>query len=107
MRRAATLGLALGFSLALAGTGQAQIKVGVAGPLTGANAAFGAQLKNGTDQAAEDINAAGGILGQRIVLTYGDDVADPRQGLNIANKFAARSPSRSRAGERCGLRARP
>lgn len=89
MRRAATLGLALGFSLALAGTGQAQIKVGVAGPLTGANAAFGAQLKNGTDQAAEDINAAGGILGQRIVLTYGDDVADPRQGRNIANKFAA------------------
>jgi branched-chain amino acid transport system substrate-binding protein len=89
MRRAATLGLALGLSLALVGTGQAQIKVGVAGPLTGANAAFGAQLKNGADQAAEDINAAGGILGQRIVLSYGDDVADPRQGRNIANKFAA------------------
>jgi branched-chain amino acid transport system substrate-binding protein len=30
----------------------AQIKVGVAGPLTGPNAAFGAQLKNGAEQAA-------------------------------------------------------
>ncbi len=58
------------------------------GPLTGPNAAFGAQLKNGVEQAVEDINAAGGILGQKITLTYGDDVSDPKQGVSIANKFA-------------------
>ena len=45
-----------------------QIKMGVTGPLTGPNAAFGAQLKNGAEQAVEDINAAGGILGQKITL---------------------------------------
>ena len=43
-----------------------QIKIGVAGPLTGPNAAFGAQLKNGAEQAVDDINAAGGINGQKI-----------------------------------------
>ena len=34
-------------SLWLAGAAQAQIKIGVAGPITGANAAFGAQLSQG------------------------------------------------------------
>ena len=65
----------------------AQIKVGVAGPLTGPNAAFGAQLKNGAEQAAADLNAKGGINGQKIELVFGDDVSDPKQGVSVANKF--------------------
>ena len=88
MKRITTLGLALGAAIAFAGTAQADIKFGMTGPLTGPNAAFGAQLKNGVEQAVEDINAAGGILGQKIVLSYGDDVSDPKQGVSIANKFA-------------------
>jgi branched-chain amino acid transport system substrate-binding protein len=88
MKRLIALGLALGAGLALAGTAQAQVKFGVTGPFTGANASFGAQLKNGADQAIEDINAAGGIMGQKITVTYGDDVSDPKQGVSIANKFA-------------------
>ena len=89
MRKLTTLGLALGFGLALAGTAQAQVKIGVAGPITGPNAAFGAQLKNGTEQAIEDINAAGGIMGQKIATpaVIGDDVSDPKQGVSVANKF--------------------
>jgi branched-chain amino acid transport system substrate-binding protein len=87
MRKITTLGLALGFAAAFAGSAAAQIKMGVAGPITGPNAAFGAQLKNGADQAVADINAAGGILGQKITLSYGDDVSDPKQGVSVANKF--------------------
>lgn len=64
------------------------LTIAVGGPLTGANAAFGAQIKNGTEQAVEDINAAGGILGQKLELVYGDDVSDPKQGVSVANKFA-------------------
>ena len=88
MKRMTTLGLALGAAIAFASGAQAQIKMGMTGPITGPNAAFGAQLKNGTEQAVEDINAAGGILGQKITLSYGDDVSDPKQGVSIANKFA-------------------
>ena len=88
MRKITTLGLALGFAVAFAGSAAAQIKMGVVGPITGPNAAFGAQLKNGTEQAVNDINAAGGILGQKITLGYGDDVSDPKQGVSVANKFA-------------------
>jgi len=80
-------GIALGAVLAFAGVANAQIKLGVGGPITGPNAAFGAQLKNGTEQAVEDINAAGGVLGQKIVVSVGDDVSDPKQGVSVANKF--------------------
>ena len=38
-------------------------------------------------QAAEDINKAGGILGQKIEVEVGDDVSDPKQGVSVANKF--------------------
>jgi len=46
-------------------------------------------MKNGVDQAVADINAAGGILGQQVTVSYGDDVSDPKQGVSVANKFAA------------------
>jgi branched-chain amino acid transport system substrate-binding protein len=89
MKRITTLGLALGFAIGLAGTASAQVKMGVEGPITGPNAAFGAQLKNGAEQAVTDINAAGGIMGQKISIQFGDDVSDPKQGVSVANKFAA------------------
>ncbi len=89
MNRIATLGIALGFACALAGSASAQVKFGVAGPITGPNAATGAQMKNGTQQAADDINAAGGILGKKISVDFGDDVSDPKQGVSVANNFVA------------------
>jgi branched-chain amino acid transport system substrate-binding protein len=87
MRQRLTLGLAFGLGLAFANPASAQIKLGVAGPITGGSAAFGAQLKNGTEQAVADINAAGGILGQKIQVFIGDDRADPKEGVSVANKF--------------------
>jgi branched-chain amino acid transport system substrate-binding protein len=88
-----TLGLATGLvtGLALVTTtaALADIKIAVAGPITGGSAAFGAQLKNGVEQAVADINAAGGILGQKLVVSVGDDRADPKEGVSVANKFAA------------------
>ena len=70
-------------------TGEAQVRVGVAGPITGASAAAGAELVQGVTQAAEDINNAGGILGQKIELELGDDASDPKQGVSVAGKFVA------------------
>jgi len=91
MKKVTTLGLALGFAVALAGAAQAQdtIKMGMIGPITGPNAAFGAQLKNGVEQAVADINAAGGIMGKKITLSFSDDVSDPKQGVSVANKLSA------------------
>jgi branched-chain amino acid transport system substrate-binding protein len=79
--------LTVAASLAAANGAAAEIKVGVAGPITGGSAAFGAQLKQGAEQAAEDINAAGGILGEKIAIVVGDDRGDPKEGVSVANKF--------------------
>src|SRR6478736_8041959 len=89
MKKITTFGIALGLAVASAGAATAQVKFGVGGPITGPSAATGAQMKNGVDQAAADMNAAGGILGQKISVSYGDDVSDPKQGVSVANKFAA------------------
>jgi branched-chain amino acid transport system substrate-binding protein len=91
MKTFTALGLALGLALGIGmgGEAAAQVKFAVAGPITGPNAAFGAQLKNGAEMAIADINASGGILGQKIAVQTGDDVSDPKQGVSIANKFAA------------------
>lgn len=65
----------------------ADIKIGVAGPFTGAYAAFGEQLLRGVQKAADDINKAGGINKKKIVLVQGDDQCDPKQARNVANKL--------------------
>lgn len=79
----ASLALALGSSTALA-----DVKIGVAGPMTGALAVYGQQLKNGAEQAVADLNAKGGIGGEKLKLFVGDDQADPKQGVSVANKMA-------------------
>src|SRR5579863_2767604 len=82
--KGAIAGLAL--MAALSGA-QADVRIGVAGPITGANASFGAQLTQGVGQAAEDFNKSGGILGQKATVEPGDDVSDPKQGVSVANKY--------------------
>ena len=87
MQAAILKSLAAILAFGLAGAAQANVIIGVAGPITGPNASFGAQLTNGVSQAAADFNAKGGILGQQITVEQGDDVSDPKQGVSVANKF--------------------
>ncbi|HEX4193848.1 MAG TPA: branched-chain amino acid ABC transporter substrate-binding protein, partial [Stellaceae bacterium] len=64
------------------------IKIAVAGPITGSDAAIGEQMRRGGAQAVQDLNAKGGLLGKQINLSIGDDACDPKQAVAIANKFA-------------------
>jgi len=87
MKKSLLSAVALTALIAFGGSAWADVLVGVAGPITGPNAAFGAQLQKGAEQAAADINAAGGINGEQIKVSVGDDVSDPKQGISVANKF--------------------
>ncbi|MGA1802268.1 branched-chain amino acid ABC transporter substrate-binding protein [Rhizobium sp. HT1-10] len=89
MKKSLLSAVALTALVAFSGAARADIIIGVGGPLTGPNAAFGAQLQKGAEQAAADINAAGGINGEKIKIELGDDVSDPKQGISVANKFVA------------------
>lgn len=87
------LGAAATFALLLTGAAsgaRAQIHIATAGPMTGEYAAFGQQMKEGAEQAVADINKAGGVNGQQLVLEIGDDACDPKQAVSVANQFASK-----------------
>jgi branched-chain amino acid transport system substrate-binding protein len=89
MKHLPIIGAALGLALSVAGPAAAQVKLGLGAPITGPNATFGSQYRNGVELAVEDINASGGLLGQKVTVVIGDDVSDPKQGVSVANKFIA------------------
>jgi len=91
MKKLLLAGIALSFGAAVTATSAlADIMVGIAGPLTGQLAAYGEQYSQGAKKAVEDINKAGGINGEKIVLEMGDDACDPKQAVNVANQLASK-----------------
>ena len=89
IRRTVLAGAAL-LALGALAPARADIQIATAGPITGSNATFGAQLREGAEQAVADINARGGVLGQKLVLNIGDDACDPKQAVSVANDFASK-----------------
>lgn len=83
------LGAAAVLSAAIASPAQADISIATVGPITGQYASFGEQMKRGIEMAVEDINAAGGVLGQKVKAVIGDDACDPKQAVAVANKLAS------------------
>ena len=72
----------------LAGGAAAQdLLIGTAGSVTGQYAIFGEQMTRGAEMAVADINAAGGVLGNRLVLEIGDDACEAKQAVAVANQM--------------------
>ena len=63
------------------------IKVGVAAPYTGDTADGGIQIWQGAQLAADEVNARGGILGNKIEIVPADDAANPGKAREIANSL--------------------
>ncbi|MEA1922020.1 MAG: ABC transporter substrate-binding protein [Pseudomonadota bacterium] len=64
------------------------IKLPVASPFTGPLASFGEGVKNGALLKADEINAGGGIKGQKIEIVLGDELCDPKEAAAVATRFA-------------------
>lgn len=75
--------------LSLKVKGDPPLRIAVVGPMTGSNAAYGGQMRNGASQAIEDINARGGVLGRVLTLRAVDDRCDPDRAAAIAQGLAA------------------
>jgi len=88
MKRLIVSVLALAFAAMFTATAYADIKIAVAGPMTGPDAAFGDQFKIGAELAVEDINKSGGLLGEQLELKVYDDACDPKQAMLVANRLA-------------------
>lgn len=65
----------------------ADIKLGLSGPFTGGSASMGVSMRDGVRLAVKEINAAGGINGNKIVLVERDDEAKNERGVQIAQEL--------------------
>lgn len=91
MRTRTLLAIGFGWMLCLATiTAEAQVRIGTAGPMAGQYAASGAEMRAGAELAVADINEAGGVLGQPLVLEISDDGCDTRQAVSIARNLVMR-----------------
>jgi branched-chain amino acid transport system substrate-binding protein len=70
------------------------VNVGVILPLSGANAQFGVNSRNGIELVADEINAAGGIKslgGARINLVVADSTSTPTTAANVAQRLLSQN----------------
>jgi branched-chain amino acid transport system substrate-binding protein len=81
-----TAALAVGFSVLSA---HAEGLIGSAMPITGKMAWLGEQHQRAVAMAVAEINAAGGLLGERVTIIEADDYCDAEQAVAAANKLIA------------------
>jgi branched-chain amino acid transport system substrate-binding protein len=63
------------------------IKIGVVTPLTGTYAGIGQQVRWGLELATKEVNAAGGIMGRPVELSFEDEEANPSVAVQKAEKL--------------------
>jgi len=65
----------------------ADIKLGVAEALTGPAAKYGVAIKNGFTLASEEINAKGGVNGDKLALVIEDEQGKKEEAINVFKKL--------------------
>jgi branched-chain amino acid transport system substrate-binding protein len=92
MKKRLILGLLTGLLVVplLCSAAFAQIRIGVMAPLTGSWASEGQAMKQIVDLLADDLNAAGGLLGEKVEIIAEDDGGDPRTAALAAQRLSTR-----------------
>jgi branched-chain amino acid transport system substrate-binding protein len=79
----------LAISFATVPVARAEIRIGIATPLTGSRAWAGEETRAGAEAAVQDLNDHGGVLGEALVSVLADDFCDPKQAVAAAKKLVA------------------
>ncbi|HJP22845.1 MAG TPA: ABC transporter substrate-binding protein, partial [Alphaproteobacteria bacterium] len=69
--------LSLGLVALSGGADAAEIKIGVLYPISGGGAIYGGPAMRGHDMGVDEVNAAGGILGMKVVTAGRDSKLNP------------------------------
>lgn len=83
------VGCLAAFVLSLIADARAEIRIGLAAPLTGPRAWAGEETRAGAQAAVQDLNDRGGVLGEALVTVLVDDFCDPEQAVAAAKKLVA------------------
>lgn len=86
MMHKSLLALAIGAGMTSL-SAQAEITIGLAGPVTGPVAQYGDMQFIGAEMAIEQINAQGGVNGEMLKGVKYDDACEPKQAVAVANQI--------------------
>lgn len=78
--------LALVVSLVVAAA-PGEIRIGNVTSLTAGSTDVGFAMSNAAKLAADEVNAAGGVLGKKLVIVDGDDVSNTEKGVQVVKDF--------------------
>jgi branched-chain amino acid transport system substrate-binding protein len=81
-----------------------RIEIGFFGALTGPQATFALSGKNGARLAIDQLNAAGGVLGQKLELLVEDDHNEPSEAASAVSKLITRDHVVALIGENASSR---
>lgn len=74
-------------ALSTAVASAADLKIGVAAALSGGAAQYGVSIRNGFQLAADEINAAGGVNGNKLSLQIEDEQGKKEEAINVLKKL--------------------
>ena len=78
---------AIAMGIACAAQAAEPIRIGLSGPFTGGSSPMGVSMRDGIRLAAQEINAAGGVLGSQIKLVERDDEAKNERGAQVVQEL--------------------
>lgn len=81
-----TAAIVIGFACGAVQAGE-PIRIGLSGPFTGGSSPMGVSMRDGIRLAAQEINAAGGVLGNKILLVERDDEAKNERGAQVVQEL--------------------
>jgi branched-chain amino acid transport system substrate-binding protein len=107
--RGLLLALALFVVSGLPGPAEADQVVAVVGPMTGLQSANGIDFAGGVELAVDDIDAKGGLLGQKLTYVAVDDACDSDQAEAAAQQIISKPPAVviGHSCSSCSIRAAP
>lgn len=82
--------VAVTFGFSLADSARSDLLVVSVGPTTGQFAELGEQVRQGAQQAVDDINAQGGLNGEKLIFEMVDDQCEDDEALATANRLTGR-----------------
>jgi len=80
------------------------IEIGFFGALTGPEATYALSSRNGARLAVDELNRAGGVLGERLDLVVEDDHNDPSEAASVVSKLITRNHVVALIGENASSR---
>lgn len=90
MKKVLSLVLVLALALGLSSVAFADtIKIGGIAPLTGPVSVYGILCREGIDLYVEELNAAGGLLGNQVEVSWMDDTHDAVEATNAYNQLVS------------------